>query len=118
MDTFNDSQLVVNQVQGDYLAKDLRMQAYLDEVNAISTKMKDFKIRQIHREENKKANALTTLASAFDFILDRSVLLEFLLNPSIDLAKSICQATSDPTWMDDIIAYLKDGKLPPDRLHA
>ena len=32
LDAFSDSQLVVNQVQGDYLAKDLRMIAYLDEV--------------------------------------------------------------------------------------
>ena len=30
LDAFSDSQLVVNQVQGDYLTKDLRMVAYLD----------------------------------------------------------------------------------------
>lgn len=36
LDIFNDSQLVVNQVQGDYLAKDTRMVAYLDEVKAMS----------------------------------------------------------------------------------
>ena len=28
LDAFSDSQLVANQVQGDYLAKDLRMVAY------------------------------------------------------------------------------------------
>ena len=32
LDAFSDSQLVVNQVQGDYLAKDLQMVAYLNEV--------------------------------------------------------------------------------------
>ncbi|GFS31891.1 hypothetical protein Acr_00g0019780 [Actinidia rufa] len=32
LDVFSDLQLVVNQVQGDYLAKDLRMAAYLDEL--------------------------------------------------------------------------------------
>ncbi|GFZ08896.1 hypothetical protein Acr_20g0007040 [Actinidia rufa] len=31
LDVFSDSQLVVNQLQGDYLAKDPRMVAYLDE---------------------------------------------------------------------------------------
>ncbi|GFZ12712.1 hypothetical protein Acr_23g0010970 [Actinidia rufa] len=113
-----DSQLVVNQVQGDYLAKDLRMMAYLDKVNAISMKIKDFKTRQIPREENKKADALTNLASTFDFVLDRSVLLEFFPNPNIDIAKNIYQATTNPTWMDDIIAYLKDGELPSDKLQA
>ena len=46
---------------------------------------------------------------AFDFISDRSILLEFLPNPSIDIAKPVCQTTADPSWMDDIIAYIKDG---------
>ena len=44
LDAFNDSQLVVNQVQGDYLAKDTRMVAYLDEVKTMSWKIKDFRI--------------------------------------------------------------------------
>ena len=35
LDIYRDSQLVVNQVQGDFLTEDLRMVAYLDEVKAI-----------------------------------------------------------------------------------
>ncbi|GFS30826.1 hypothetical protein Acr_00g0014380 [Actinidia rufa] len=62
------------------------MVAYLDKMKAISMKIKDFKFCQILRVENKKADALTNLASAFDFISDRRVLLEFLPNPSIDVA--------------------------------
>ena len=42
LDVFSDSQLVVNQVQGDYLAKDSRMVAYLDEVKAMSGKIRVF----------------------------------------------------------------------------
>ncbi|GFS34125.1 hypothetical protein Acr_00g0032390 [Actinidia rufa] len=94
------------------------MVAYLDEVKAMLMKIKEFKICQISKEENKKVDALANLASAFDVISDKSIHLEFLPNPSIHLAKSICQATSDPTWMDDIIAYLKEGKLPTDKLKA
>ena len=59
MDTYSDSQLVVNQVQRDYLSKDLKMVSYLDEVRTISMKIKEFKICQIPREENKKVDALT-----------------------------------------------------------
>ena len=44
LNPFNDSQLVVNQVQGDYLFKDTSMLAYLDEMKNISRKIKDFKI--------------------------------------------------------------------------
>ena len=47
LDAFSDSQLVVNQVQGDYLAKDLRLVSYLDEVKNMSIKINDFKICQI-----------------------------------------------------------------------
>ena len=94
------------------------MVTYLDKVKAISTKIKDFKIFQIPREENKKANALANLASAFDFISDMSVPLEFLQNPSIEIAKSVCQIEAGLTWMDDIIAYLQDETLPSNKHQA
>ena len=79
-------------------------------------KIRDFKIRQIPWEENKQASALANLAFTFDFISDRSVPLEFLLNPSIDVTKTFCQAIAGPTRMDNIFAYLKDGKLLSDKL--
>ena len=68
------------------------MVTYLDEVKIMSTNIKDFKIRQIPREENKKVDALKNLASAFDFISDMSIPLEFLPNPSIKITKTVCQA--------------------------
>ena len=83
------------------------MVAYLDEVKKFSMKTKEFKILQIPREENRKADALANLASAFAFISNRSIPLEFLLNTSIEIAKpKYWQAEACPTWMDDIIAYL------------
>ena len=66
------------------------MVAYLIEVKAISMKIKDFKIHQIPREENKKVDAMVNLTSTFDFISDRSAPLEFLPNSSIDITKAIC----------------------------
>ncbi|GFZ10945.1 hypothetical protein Acr_22g0003430 [Actinidia rufa] len=89
LDAFSDSQLVVNQVQKDYLAKDTRMVAYLDEVKTISGKIRNFKICQIPREENKKADALANLASVFDFTSDRSIPLEFLSSLSIGIADPV-----------------------------
>ena len=111
LDTFSDSQLVVNQVQWDYLAKDHRMVAYLDEVKNMSIKIKGFKICQILIEENKKANDQANIISAFDFISDRSIPLEFLSNLSIEIAKIVCQIKVGLTWMDDIVTYLREGKL-------
>ena len=37
---FSDSQLIVNQVQGDYLNKNPKMIAYLDEVKSLVSKIK------------------------------------------------------------------------------
>ena len=88
------------------------MVANLDEVKAISMKIKDFKIFQILREKNKKVDALANLSSTFSFISDRSIPLESLPNPSIDIAKNVCQAATNLTWMNDIIASLEEGKLP------
>ena len=82
------------------------MVAYLDEMKNMSIKIKDFKIFQISREENMKVDALANLISAFDFISDKSIFLEFFPYPSIEIAKTVCQTKVDPTWMDDIIAYL------------
>ncbi|XP_057510765.1 uncharacterized protein LOC130793127 [Actinidia eriantha] len=118
LDIFSDSQLVVNQVQGDYLAKDARMMAYLGEVKAASAKIKDFKIRQIPREENKKGDALANLASTFEFISDRCIPLEFLASPSTEVANVVLQVGESPVWMDEIIAYLQEGTLPRDKLQA
>ena len=70
MDVFSDSQLVVNQVQEEYLSRDTWMAAYLNEVKSISQKIKKFTICQIPKEENRKANALANLASTFDFVSD------------------------------------------------
>ncbi|GFS38940.1 hypothetical protein Acr_00g0060370 [Actinidia rufa] len=117
LEIFSDSQLVVNQVQGDYFTKDARMMAYLGKVKAASTKL-EFKIHQIPREDNKKADALANLASTFEFISDRCIPLEFLASPSIGIANQILQPEESPTWMDEIVAYLQKGTLPKDKLQA
>ncbi|GFZ01052.1 hypothetical protein Acr_14g0006870 [Actinidia rufa] len=56
-------------------------------------------------------DARTNLASTFDFISDKSIPLEFLPNPSSKVAKHICQAALDPTWIGEITTYLRDGTL-------
>ncbi|GFZ00843.1 hypothetical protein Acr_14g0004780 [Actinidia rufa] len=78
LEVFSDSQLVVNQVQGDYLAKDARMIAYLGEVHTTG----------------------------------------ILTSPSIVIANQVLQTEENPTWLDEIIAYLREGILPRDKLQA
>ena len=74
--------------------------------------LKDFRIQQIPREENKQADVLANLAFAFDFVTDSNVPLVFLWNLSIDITKiNICQ-TVGPIWIYDIANSLESGKLP------
>ena len=44
LDVFSDSQVVVNQFQGDYLAKNPKMVAYLNKMKSLVNKIKDFRI--------------------------------------------------------------------------
>ncbi|XP_057502755.1 uncharacterized protein LOC130786489 [Actinidia eriantha] len=104
--------------QGDYLTKDTRTVAYLDEVNIMSGKIRNFKIRQIPRKENKEADALANLTLAFDFSSDRCIPLEFLASLNIEVANSVFRAEEGPTWMDEIFIYLRDGTLSQDKLQA
>ncbi|GFY91031.1 hypothetical protein Acr_07g0012270 [Actinidia rufa] len=115
LEVFSDSQLVINQVQGDYLAKDARMIAYLGEVKAVSAKIKEFKIHQIPREDNKKADALANLASTFEFISDKCIPLEFLTNPSIGVANQILQTEENSTQAIQEVFFKTTLEMSPTR---
>ncbi|CAL9242450.1 unnamed protein product, partial [Arabidopsis halleri] len=66
-----DSQLVVNQFNGDYEAKDSRMEAYLEVVKDLSKNFSKFELIRIPRGENTTADALAALASTSDPELKR-----------------------------------------------
>ncbi|XP_057463834.1 uncharacterized protein LOC130753675 [Actinidia eriantha] len=54
LDAYSDSQLIINQVQGDYLAKDLQLVAYLDEMKAMSTKIRDSKFTKFPKKRTRR----------------------------------------------------------------
>lgn len=59
LEVYCDSQLVVNQVKGDYVAKGEHMKKYLKEVKALVYSFAQVKINVIHRKENTKVDALS-----------------------------------------------------------
>lgn len=75
IEVFCDSQLVANQVNGEYEAKDQRMEAYLSVVQQLSKNFKAFKLVRIPRSENGSADALAALASTSDPDLQRVILV-------------------------------------------
>ncbi|GJV73945.1 reverse transcriptase domain-containing protein [Tanacetum coccineum] len=58
-----DSRLVANQVNGTYVAKEADMIRYLEKVKTLTGSFKAFSIKQVPRSENKKADALSKIAS-------------------------------------------------------
>ena len=84
---FCDSQLVANQFNGEYTARDERMEAYLTHVQNLAKNFDEFELTRIPRGENTSADALAALASTSDPSLRRVIPVEFIEKPSIDLGK-------------------------------
>ncbi|XP_043710452.1 uncharacterized protein LOC122659403 [Telopea speciosissima] len=112
-----DSQLIVNQVNGDYEAKDNRMAAYLKEAKKLVGSFGTFQICRVPRSENEKADTLSRLSKEELAQLYVSVYIEQLDAPA-HLVREVAQAEIEPSWMDPIIAYLRDDVLPKHKVKA
>ena len=78
-----NSQVVTNQVNGDYECKGERMKKYLEQVKKRVDDLQ-VKIVQILRGENKQADHLAKVASAEHMIIPSKVLSFVQLSPLID----------------------------------
>ncbi len=54
----SDSQLIVEQIKGNYRVKDANLQNYYLHAKSLIAKMKKFSISHVLREKNKEADAL------------------------------------------------------------
>mgnify|MGYP003702822887 CR=1 FL=1 len=64
---FCDSKLVINQLKGEYAAKNECMAAYVRVSSSLLAKFDQHELNQITRDQNTHADALTCLASAVKF---------------------------------------------------
>nr|GFA21466.1 reverse transcriptase domain-containing protein [Tanacetum cinerariifolium] len=71
-----DSRLVANQVNETYIAKEPGMITYLEKVKTLTSTFKEFSIKQVPKGENKKADALSKIASTSFAHLSKQVLVE------------------------------------------
>nr|GEY65947.1 reverse transcriptase domain-containing protein [Tanacetum cinerariifolium] len=114
-----DSKLVANQVLGTYVAKEDNMIKYLEIANGLVSGFKTFSISQVLRCKNKKADALSKIASTSFAHLSKQVLVEVLKTKSIT-GKEVTAVIEEegPTWMTELVNYLKEGTLPGDEKEA
>nr|GEY92026.1 reverse transcriptase domain-containing protein [Tanacetum cinerariifolium] len=114
-----DSKLVANQVLGTYVAKKDNMIKYLEIVKGLVSGFIIFSISQVPRSKNKKADALSKLASTSFPHLSKQVPVEVLETKSIT-GKEVTTVIEEegPTWMTELVDYLKKGILPGDEKKA
>ncbi|GJX47167.1 reverse transcriptase domain-containing protein [Tanacetum coccineum] len=78
-----DSKLEANQVLGTYIAKEENMVKYLEKAKSLISGFANFSISQVLRIKNKKADALSIIASTSFAHLSKQVLVEILKEKSI-----------------------------------
>nr|GEU64281.1 reverse transcriptase domain-containing protein [Tanacetum cinerariifolium] len=114
-----DSKLVANQVLGTYVAKEDNMVKYLEIVKNLVNGFTTFSISQVPRSKNKKADALSKIASTSFAHLSKQVLVEVLKDKSIKEKEVETVIEEDRlTWMTQLVDYLKEGILPGDKKEA
>ncbi|GJQ96103.1 reverse transcriptase domain-containing protein [Tanacetum coccineum] len=114
-----DSKLVVNQVNGTYIAKETDMIKYLEKVKALANTFRAFSIKQVPRSKNKKADALRKMASTSFAHLSKQVLVEELKEKSVNEREVLAVVEEEgDSWMTPIHEYLTDETLPAERKKA
>ena len=108
-----DSQVITNQINGDYECKGERMKLYL---NQMKKRVDDLqaKIIQIPRKENEQADRLAKATSVEHMITQGNVLSFVQLSPLID-SSEVQEIGSESNWTKTIALYLKDGILPNEK---
>ena len=117
---YYDSQLIVNQLTREYMAKDERMIAYLDLAKNLLKSFREFNIDRVGREHNGHADSLAGLASSVapDFRKTITVEVQDFLSVAENGQGSICQIEMVSSWMDPILDYLSKDILPANQKEA
>ena len=94
------------------------MVRYLEKVKELTPAFSSFNIRQIPRLENTRADLLSKLATSALAELPRGILFKVLKHPSAEESWPVMEIDHEPSWVDPLITYLKDGVLPQDAKEA
>ncbi|XP_077215981.1 uncharacterized protein LOC143850646 [Tasmannia lanceolata] len=97
-------------------AKEERMIKYLEKVRKEISTFEEFQIVQISRTLNTRADILFKMASSGMFETG-NIYTEILPQRSVE-REEVLQLNEEPSWMDPIVRYLKDGVVPSDRKEA
>ncbi|KAK9049713.1 hypothetical protein SSX86_031318 [Deinandra increscens subsp. villosa] len=114
-----DSLLVTNQVNGEFEIRGEALQRYANKVRELTSQFEGFEITQIPRSQNKKADALSKLASLAFAHLTKQVPVE-IIHSRTDELKEVLETDTvvSTSWITPIRNYLSQGILPESSLEA
>ncbi|KAL0407721.1 UNVERIFIED_CONTAM: Gag-Pol polyprotein [Sesamum radiatum] len=116
---YSDSQLVVNQVQGSYEARDEKMAKYFAKAKNLLEKFEEASVVQISRVNNSAADQLARLASSMAAIRNRRITFISSERAAIEEQEEIMCADPTPfSWKEEIIRFLTDGIEPENQKDA
>lgn len=108
-----NSQLVVNQVKGEYAAKGENMKVYLKEAKALAGSLADFQIEAIPKEFNQEVDDLNKYVWQ---VIPLHV--HFVENVLQLVAQECTNANYVVAWATPIQTYIKSKELPGDEVEA
>ncbi|XP_075648404.1 uncharacterized protein LOC142619188 [Castanea sativa] len=119
VEIYSNSRLVVNQVQGSFEAKDPQMMEYLWLAKQTMDRFHNVKVVQVARGQNRHADSLAILASSSTEEIPRLIKVELVAKSSINAGVSVSIVTTvRPCWMDPIIDFLAEDRVPADEKEA
>lgn len=114
---FNDSQLVVGQINGDFDAKEKTMKSYRDVALLLIRLFNSFHIKHIPCSENAQVDEMAQLSSTDQSDLSHGVKIDYLAHPatSPDSQEIYLLQNEHIPWEQAIIQFLEQGILPRDK---
>lgn len=94
------------------------MVSYCKKVKELLESFRQYTIQQIPWSKNSHADALARLTSMKDAKLLNVIPIEYLAQLSISSQEMFIAKSKSPSWMDPIIEFLQQGKLPEDQNRA
>jgi len=95
------------------------MAEYLQLVLKLKFKIPRCDFKWVPRSENNHADSLANLGEATKFQFRREIPIKHITNPSVQQPTGeVLGLDTSPKWRNPIIAYLKDGILPDDRVET
>ena len=107
----SDSKLVVEQIKGEYEAKEERMQKYLRLTRHLTREFDEVEFIQVPRNQNALADEISKLALSEEGGRSDDLAMEVQKHPSIEEALTLTIQSTN-SWMTSIISFLLDGHLP------